>query len=117
MLFHKHMFLPLTFCQAVFTAYTNRKDIRQILRNVEDLFKDFTYTRVMFESDDRGVALMFSAVLHTKKGPIEIDGVDFFKLNQDGKATQLKVMIRPLSTTVQVSPAETHVLAVCSLHS
>lgn len=85
----------MTFYSPVlFKPATDRAYIEAVLSLVEETLEDFEYVD-QYEQPG-GVAMLFKA----KVGDLAVDGVDFFKIDSDGKARELKVMLRPLNATM-----------------
>src|SRR5829696_5359688 len=80
----------------VFKPYTGRTAIRVVLAGVLRVFEDFAYEVELASADGRDHALMFRARIDGK----EIEGCDFLRHDQDGRAVQLTVMVRPLSAAL-----------------
>ena len=64
-----------------------------MLKNVNTVFKDFTYYRTLTTDDGMSVVLEFSARIDDK----QVKGIDFLRFNADGKIEEFEVMLRPLS--------------------
>lgn len=73
-----------------FRAFTDRQYILKVLRTVVSTLENFRYTRSCV-LDDGGVLLVFEGELNGRT----IEGIDLFDLDDDGRVTQLKVMLRP----------------------
>jgi len=85
----------MTFYSPVlFKPSTDRAYINQVLSFVDSSLSDFEY--VDHYEQPGGLAMLFRA----KVGDLAVDGVDFFKLTEDGKVRELKVMLRPLNATM-----------------
>lgn len=80
-----------------FKPYRGRELVSAILRGVDRLFGDLTYVREL--RDDDGLALVFE----TSVGDVAVNGVDFLTFDADGRITELKVMVRPLSASQAVA--------------
>jgi hypothetical protein len=80
-----------------FKPYRGREIVSAILRGVDRLFGDLTYVREL--RDEEGLALIFE----TSIGDVAVNGVDFLKLDGEGRITELKVMVRPLSASQAVA--------------
>ena len=76
---------------AVFKPYEERQATMMVLRAVSHVFEDFRYVN-RFSSED-GETLLFSA----RVGDRELDGVDILRFDDEGRVSELTVMIRPLS--------------------
>jgi hypothetical protein len=77
----------------VFKPYEGRDAVGVVLRAVGETFEDFRYVREIGQPGDRNTALLFKA----RVGDRELDGVDFFVVDDDGLITELMVMVRPMS--------------------
>lgn len=75
------------------TPYPGRAAIKLVLKNVNTVFKDFTYHRGFFTEDKRSVVLEFSARIDDK----ELKGIDMLKFDADGLIEEFEVMVRPMS--------------------
>jgi hypothetical protein len=80
-----------------FKPYRGREIVSAILRGVDRLFGDLTYVREL--RDEEGLALIFE----TSIGDVAVNGVDFLKVDGEGRITELKVMVRPLSASQAVA--------------
>jgi uncharacterized protein len=76
---------------AVHAPYRGREATGAILRAVSRVFEDFRYVDVLDEGDRAG--LVFAAHV----GDREVEGWDYLRLDEQGRITELTVMIRPLS--------------------
>jgi hypothetical protein len=75
----------------VFKPYEGRETVAIILRAVFETFEDFSYVSEMTGPD--GHALVFKA----RVGDRELDGADFLVDDEEGRITELMVMVRPMS--------------------
>lgn len=75
------------------TPYPGRTAIKLVLKNVNQVFKDFRYYRTLLTEDGTSVVLEFSAVVDGK----QLKGIDFLRFDADGKIEEFEVMVRPLS--------------------
>jgi SnoaL-like domain len=75
----------------VHTLYEGLDAIKFILGNVVEVFENFRYIG-QTETDDQAV-LMFEANV----GDRDLQGVDIFKFNAEGKISEMTVMVRPMS--------------------
>lgn len=82
---------------AIHTPMTERPYIDKLLGFVAESIDGFHYTD--FYEQKGGVAMLFSGTV----GDLTVEGVDFFKVNDDGKASELKVMIRPLNAAMMLA--------------
>ena len=76
---------------AVHAPYEGRETTGVILRAVGRVFEDFRYVDVLDEGDRAG--LVFAA----RVGDRELEGWDYLRFDEQGRITELTVMIRPLS--------------------
>lgn len=74
-------------------TYNGADTLIFILRNVIDVFSNFTYHRQASTADGLNVVLEFSACVGDK----DIKGIDFIRFDEDGKIVEFEVMTRPLS--------------------
>jgi hypothetical protein len=84
---------------AVYSPYTGAEATERVLRVVFEVFEDFRYTAELRDGPDE--MLRFSA----RVGEKEIDGVDLVRYGEDGRITELAVLIRPLSGLIAVAEA------------
>lgn len=73
-----------------FQPYPGKAVTAAILREVIEVFEDFTYVRELH--DDSGGAYVFTA----KVDGLELTGCDFLELDAQGRITDFMVMVRPL---------------------
>jgi ketosteroid isomerase-like protein len=85
----------------VFTPYQGRQALRHILEAVLRVFEDFRYVREIGAEDAADHALVFEARVGDKR----IEGADFLRLDEDGRITELTVMVRPMSGAVALAGA------------
>jgi SnoaL-like domain len=76
---------------AVFKPYEGREAIKMVLGAVVQVFEDFRYLEQV-ETGDAAV-LVFEA----RVGDRTLQGVDVLKFADDGRITELTVMIRPMT--------------------
>jgi len=76
---------------AVFEPYAGRAAVLTVLGAVTQVFEDFRYTGA-FTGDDGRELLEFS----THVGDLQVQGVDVLTFDQDGRVTDLTVLLRPL---------------------
>ena len=91
---------------AVHTPYEGLDALKLLLSNVVQVFEDFRYTDQV-ETGDAAV-LVFEA----RVGDRVLNGVDVLNFGDDGKITELMVMIRPLSGLQAVAEAMAERLGV-----
>ena len=89
----EELFAPdAVFCSpAVFKPYEGLEALGVILGTVAQVFEDFRYLDQV-ETGDTAV-LVFEA----RVGGKQLNGVDVLRFDEDGKISELMVMIRPLS--------------------
>jgi hypothetical protein len=75
----------------VFKPYEGREALRVVLSAVVQVFENFRYTDQV-EEDDTAL-LLFKATV----GERELDGVDILRFADNGRISQLMVMVRPMS--------------------
>jgi len=80
---------------AVFKPYQGRAVIQGILGLVMQVFGPLTYTNV-WSNDHGGVVMQFATTVPGPDKRLEIEGVDIFQLDEQGRVTEMRVMIRPL---------------------
>ena len=76
-----------------FKPYEGKAVVSFILRNVIEIFQDFTYHREFYTDDGLNVVLEFSAHVEDK----QLKGIDMLRFNEQGKIIDFEVMIRPKS--------------------
>ncbi len=90
----------MTFYSPVlFKPSSDRAYIDAVLRFVDETLSDFEYIEIY--EQPHGAAMIFRA----KVGDLTVEGVDLFKLDEQGKVTELKVMLRPLNATMILGQA------------
>ncbi|MFJ4468307.1 nuclear transport factor 2 family protein [Streptomyces sp. NPDC089424] len=85
----------------VFKPYTGKAVTAAILRNVAEVFQDFTYEREIGAPGARDHALVFTATVDGK----QLQGCDFLRVDESGKIEELMVMVRPLSAANALAAA------------
>ena len=76
---------------AVFKPYEGRDAVAMLLATVVEVFEDFSYTD---QVEAAGTAILaFSA----RVGDRALDGIDLLRFDEQGKACETSVYIRPLS--------------------
>lgn len=78
----------------IFTPSSDRAYIDAILQFVAESISDFTYVEEY--KQENGAALVFAG----KVGELKVEGIDLFKLDDEGRVIELKVMLRPLNTVM-----------------
>ena len=84
---------------AVFHPYRGKDETGLVLGAVRQAFQDFRYTSELRTGNQE--ILMFQA----RVGVRDIQGADFLTYDEDGRVTDLTVMIRPLSGLAAVVDA------------
>ena len=93
-----HLADTMTFhSPAVFKPATERPYINKLLTFVGESIEDFAYAETYTQPG--GAAMVFRG----KIGGLVIEGIDLFKLDNDNKVTELKVMLRPLNAAVMLA--------------
>ena len=82
---------------AVYKPYQGRRTIVGILSMVVQVFDPLIYTN-WWANDSGGVVMQFATTVPSPDSEkrLEIEGVDIFQLDETGKITEMRVMIRPL---------------------
>lgn len=73
--------------------------IKHILTWILEIVEGFHYTATVTNPATLQVALVFAG----KHKDLQIEGVDLIQLNEEGKITELKVMLRPLKATLAIA--------------
>lgn len=81
---------------AVHRPYQGRETVAALLGHVIEVFGDLTYTAV-YGSGEGGIVMQFETGVSGPDRVFQLEGVDIFRLDADGKVSELCVMIRPLS--------------------
>lgn len=82
---------------AAFEPYHGKATMQAILNAVFSVFQDFKYLRHF--SNETGYVLEFSAQVGDEK----LFGVDLIEFDQEGKITDLMVMMRPASVVLTLA--------------
>lgn len=83
---------PMSFASpAIYQPSSDRRYIDQIIGYVADLIQDFRYTAIHPTVD--GAVMIFEG----KCGGLGVEGIDVFRLHDNGKASELRVFIRPMN--------------------
>lgn len=82
---------------ATFESYHGKPTLIAVLGAVFEVFQDFKYLRSF--SNGTGYVLEFSA----RVGNADLFGVDLVEFNEDGKITDLMVMIRPANVVLTLA--------------
>lgn len=81
---------------AVHRPYTGRDTVAALLALVGEVFGELVYTGV-YTSDEGGVVMQFETTVQGPDRRFQLEGVDIFRLDDEGRAGELCVMIRPFS--------------------
>jgi hypothetical protein len=86
----------------VHTPTTGSGPTSLILAAVTEVFGALEYTHTYLDEPD-GVTLEFRTTVAGDDGRrLDVDGVDVFRLDDEGRIASLTVMLRPLSATLAV---------------
>jgi hypothetical protein len=95
------------FCSpAVHAPYEGHAAVMKVLTAAFEVLHPLRYSEVV-ESDDRAV-LFF----HAEVGGLEVEGIDALRFDDDGRISELLVMIRPLSALKAVVEAMARALGL-----
>jgi hypothetical protein len=86
---------------ALHRPYRGRAATMVFLRAASEVFEDFRYLRTFTEDDGRGHVLMFAASV----GGRELEGVDIVSLDDEGRITEFRVMVRPMTGLMALAEA------------
>lgn len=75
------------------SPYPGRTAIKLVLKNVNQVFEDFTYHRFFATDDGNNAVLEFSAHVNGK----QLKGIDMLRFDEQGRIVEFEVMVRPLS--------------------
>ncbi|WP_185268384.1 nuclear transport factor 2 family protein [Halopseudomonas xiamenensis] len=75
------------------SPYPGRAAIKLVLKNVNQVFENFTYHRSFVSEDGNSVVLEFSAEVNGK----QLKGIDMLRFDEQGRILEFEVMVRPLS--------------------
>ena len=75
------------------TPYPGREAIKLVLKNVNQVFENFTYYRTLVTDDGTSLVLEFSAEVNGK----QLKGIDMLRFAEQGRILEFEVMVRPLS--------------------
>ena len=81
----------------VFKPYQGRDEVAHILAAVVQVFEDFRYVEHL--EGDGAATLVFKA----RVGERELDGLDYLRFREDGLASELTVMVRPMSAMLELA--------------
>jgi hypothetical protein len=82
-----------------FHPFLGRTDVTEVLRNVMEVFEDFTYVDEL--AGEATHALIFTAIV----GGRDVQGLDHLRLDDDGLVKEFTVMVRPLSAALALAEA------------
>lgn len=82
-----------------FTPYEGRDIAHSIIRGVGRVFEDFRYVSEI--NDGANSALIFETLVDG----VRLNGCDFITVNDEGKISELTVMVRPLSAANALAQA------------
>lgn len=85
----------------VHAPYQGRDQVKALLGAVAQVFEDFRYTREIGAPGEADQALVFRA----RVGDRELEGCDFFHLNEEGLIDELYVMVRPATGLMALAEA------------
>ena len=88
---------------ALYRPTVGRGPTTLLLAAVLEVFGELRYTHSYLDEPD-GVTLQFETSVEAADGRrLEVEGVDVFRLDADGRIASLTVMLRPLSATQAVA--------------
>ncbi len=90
---------PVLRSPVTFKPFEGREAVSRLFGILLEVFEDFRYTDE-FEADGKA-ALIFEA----RVGDRELQGLDLFRLDADGKIAELTVMVRPASGLMALGEA------------
>lgn len=73
--------------------YPGKAAIKLVLKNVNQVFENFTYHRSFVSDDGSSAVLEFSAQVNGK----QLKGIDMLRFDEAGRILEFEVMVRPLS--------------------
>ena len=87
------------------TPYKEKTKFFKLIYFFKSLGEDFKYTQEYKNDLDMTICLQFETIIKDPKTnkKMKVEGVDLFKLNEEGKIIELKVMLRPLKSTLIVA--------------
>ncbi len=86
---------------ALHKPYRGRAATMVFIKAASEVFEGFRYVRTFTEDDGGGHVLMFTASV----GGRELEGVDIVSLDGEGRITEFRVMIRPMTGLVALAEA------------
>jgi hypothetical protein len=81
----------------VFKPYQGREQVAPILTAVMQVFEDFRYVDQL---ESAGAATL---IFKARVGERELEGLDYLRFREDGLASELTVMVRPLSAALELA--------------
>lgn len=84
---------------AVHHPYRGKADVAHLLRHAAETLEGLTYVDELH--GEHSVGLVFTA----RTGDRDVEGLDHLTLDEDGRITTFRVMIRPLSGLIAVAQA------------
>jgi hypothetical protein len=75
----------------LFRGFEGREIVTQVLTHVAAVLEDLVYVEEL--TGERSVALRFKA----KVDDLELEGIDFLELDDEGRVAELTVFMRPMS--------------------
>jgi hypothetical protein len=89
----------------VYSQYKDKMIIFKILKWIIEIIQEFKYLETYYNNENLTVTLFFDGKIKEKKSGkfINIQGVDLIKLDENGKITELRVMLRPLNATMELA--------------
>ena len=82
-----------------FKPFEGREAVSRLFEILLEVFEDFRYTDE-FEADGKA-ALIF----RTRVGDRDVEGLDLFRFDADGRIRELTVMVRPASAVMALGEA------------
>ncbi len=90
----------IEFCSpAIFIPKHGKTEVFELLSVVFDIFEDYRVTDTWIKKNE----VMFE--FEVRVGKYTLQGIDRFRLNDDGKVVQMKVWIRPLTGLKELARA------------
>lgn len=80
---------------AVYRPYQGRELVAALL-GVTEVFGELTYTGA-YASGDGGVVMQFETTVQGPDRVLRLEGVDVFRLDDEGRIRDMRVVIRPLN--------------------
>src|SRR4051794_8682516 len=79
----------------LFRGFEGREIVTQVLTHVAAVLDDLAYVEEL--TGERSVALRFKA----KVDDLELEGIDFLELDDEGRVAELTVFMRPMSALIR----------------